>query len=91
MKKDNFLLGMLYGVLMPLPVYGIFWLIDLASKKIGIWNGLQPHENLYLLSIATNFLVVRLFIVKWKLQKTGRGILLVSILLVVAFFYLFYK
>ena len=77
--------------MLPFPVYGILWLIDTALKKAGVWNGLQPHENLYLLSIAINFLLVRFYMVKWKLQKTGRGMLLISILMVVAFFLLFYK
>ncbi|MBN2638554.1 MAG: hypothetical protein JXR65_05645 [Bacteroidales bacterium] len=91
MKKDHFLLGMLFGIVMPFPVYGILWLIDSSLKKAGIWNGLQPHENLYLLSIAINFLLVRFYLSKWNLRKTGLGMLLVSILLVMAFFLVFYK
>ncbi|MBN2614358.1 MAG: hypothetical protein JXR71_01575 [Bacteroidales bacterium] len=91
MKKDNFLLGLLTGLVLPFPVYGILWLIDTGLKKAGVWNGLQPHENLYLLSIALNFLLIRFFMVKWQMQKTGRGMLLISILMVVAFFLLFFK
>lgn len=91
MKKDNFLLGMLYGILLPFPVYGVLWLIDMALKGTGIWSGLRPPENLYLLSIAINFLLVRVLMVKWKIQKTGKGLLLVTILMVVAFFFIFYK
>ena len=91
MKQDNFITGLVFGLLLPVPMYGIFWGIDTLLKQTGIWGGLHPHENLYLLSIAINFLVVRFYLVKWKLPKTGKGMMLVSIVMVVAFFLLFFK
>jgi len=91
LKQDNFITGLVFGLLLPVPMYGVLWTIDTLMKKTGFWSGLHPHENLYLLSIALNFIAARFYLVKWKLPKTGKGMMLVSIVMVVAFFLLFYK
>ena len=90
-KKDNYFLGIAMALLLPLPVYGLLFGLDILMKSTGIWHGLQQPENIYLLSTAGNFLLLRLTLVKWKSPKTGKGVLLVTIALVLLFFYLFYK
>ena len=91
LKKDNFWLGLGMGLLMPLPLYGIFYGLDILLKSTGIWHGLQQPENLYLLSTVGNLLLIRLTFVNWGNQKTGKGVLLMTIVLVLAFFYLFFQ
>jgi len=90
-KKDNYLLGLAMGLLLPLPLYGIFWGIDILLKTTGLWHGLHQPENIYLLSIVGNLLLLRFTFVNWKSPKTGKGVLLITIALVLLFFYLFYK
>ncbi len=90
-KKDNFFLGLIMGLLLPLPVYGIFWGLDILMKSTGLWHGLQQPENIYLLSIVGNFLLIRLTLVNWKNQKAGKGVLLITIALILAFFFLYFK
>ncbi len=91
LKKDNFFLGLVMGLLLPLPVYGIFWGLDIFMKSTGLWHGLQQPENIYLLSTVGNFLLIRLTFVNWKNEKTGKGVLLMTIALVFVFFLLYFK
>ena len=91
LKKDNYFLGMAMALLLPLPVYGFLWAIDILMKSTGLWHGLQQPENIYLLSVVGNFLLVRLTFVKWRSPKTGKGVLLMTIALILAFFFLYFK
>ena len=91
LKKDNFFLGLVMGLLLPIPVYGLLYGLDILMKSIGIWHGLQQPENIYLLSIVGNFLLIRLTLVKWRSPKTGKGVLLITIALILTFFFLYFK
>ncbi len=91
LKKDNFFLGLLWGLLLPLPVYGLFYGLDILLKTTGLWHGLQQPENIYLLSIVGNLLLLRFAFVDWKSAKTGKGVLLMTMALVLAFFFLYFK
>jgi len=91
LKKNNYFLGMAIALLLPLPVYGFLWAIDILMKSTGLWHGLQQPENIYLLSIVGNFLLVRLTFVKWRNPKTGKGVLLMTIALILAFFLVYFK
>ncbi len=90
-RKDNFFLGLGMGLLLPLPVYGLFWGLDILMKSTGLWHGLQQPENIYLLSTVGNFLLLKLTFVKWKNSKTGKGVLLITIALILTFFFLYFK
>ncbi|UBM61483.1 hypothetical protein LA303_08630 [Candidatus Sulfidibacterium hydrothermale] len=90
-KKDNFFLGLLWGLLLPVPLYALFWGIYTLLVHFGVWQGLQQPENIYLLSLAGNILLFRFYFVKWNSYKTGKGVLLITIGLVLLFFYLFFK
>ncbi len=91
LKKDSYIVGIILGLLLPLPVYGLLFGLDILMKSTGLWHGLQQPENIYLLSIAANFLLIRLTIVKWKVTKTGKGVLLITIALILTFFFLYFK
>jgi hypothetical protein len=90
-KKDNFFLGLAYGLLLPVPVYALIYGLDLLLKLTGVWHGLSHPENLYLLSMAGNILFFRAAFVRWDKPKTGKGVLLMTIVLTLAFFYLFFQ
>ncbi len=90
-KKDNFFLGLGMGLLLPLPVYVLLLGLDFLMKSTGLWHGLQQPENIYLLSTVGNFFLLKKTFVKWKSPKTGKGLLLMTIALVLIFFFLFFK
>ncbi len=91
LKKDNFWLGLAMALLLPLPLYGLFFGLDIFMKSTGLWHGLKQPENIYLLSIIGNLLLLKLTFVKWENPKTGKGVLLMTIALALLFFYLFFK
>lgn len=89
-KKNNFLFGLGTGLLTPVPVYGFFRLIDFVLQRAGIWHGLHQPHNLLLLSLAGNLVLLRIYFINLKSEKTAKGILLMTIVYVVIFFVIFY-
>lgn len=89
-KKNNFIFGLALGILSPVPVYGVFWGIDLLLKTTGVWNGLAQPQNLFLLSLIGNLILMRIYFINMKYDKTAKGILLISFILGLTFFLIFY-
>jgi len=89
-KKNNFLFGVGTGILLPVPIYGIFWTIDLLLKQTGIWHGLHQPQNIFLLSLVGNIIMIRIYFLNLKSDKTAKGILLMTLVYVVTFFLIYY-
>jgi uncharacterized membrane-anchored protein len=89
-KKDNIFFGNLVGLLFPLCIYGIikginyFFLTDKES--------LQPikETTAQVVSIVFNVFVLRYYLLRAKLDKTGRGILAITFVLTAVFFWVNY-
>jgi hypothetical protein len=88
-KKDNWLLGIALGVLLPVIVYGIILLVlkQLGTTPTGNY-ALKPSTT-RLLALFSNFIVFRYYMVNLKYDRTGRGILLATIIYAGVFFYLY--
>lgn len=71
LKKDHFLYGVLLGVLVPVIIYSLLFLL---GKIVDIQIRNSTKE---LVSIFAALPLFRYFIVKLGADKTGRGILLV--------------
>lgn len=89
-KKNNLLFGLGTGALLPLPVYGIFWVLDQLMKSTGLWHGLHQPQNIYLLSLVGNLILLRIYLINLKSEKTGRGILLMTFVYAITFFVVYY-
>jgi hypothetical protein len=89
-KKNNFLFGLGLGALTPFPVLGFFWLLDLLMKSTGIWHGLHQPQNIYLLSIVGNLILLRIYFLNLKSDKTAKGIMLMTLIYVILFFVVYY-
>ncbi len=91
LKKDNYPVGLLLGLIVPVLLYGLLYLTDkLLFSTTGIH--LTPEDHyLYLLSIVLNIILFRYYFVSLKAEKTGKGILLVSIVYILIYFFLFFK
>ena len=84
LKKDSFLLGAILGIVMPMIVFGILYLLMTASPTA------PPHKQIakmLVLGIVPNGLVLRYYLVSLKADKTGRGIIFVTFLLAIAFIF----
>jgi hypothetical protein len=89
LKKDNMILGVGLGILLPVVVYAIIFFI------MSTWGAIDPTRGIYILkpstmqliSIFSNLFIFRYYMVNLKFDKTGRGILLVTFIFAGLFFY----
>lgn len=88
-KKDSMYFGLLLGFLIPLVLFGIFYSLNLI---FGVWvPGANKDESIIqistieLVSIAGNLLPFRYYMVKLKYDKTGRGMLVITMVYAVIF------
>ncbi len=90
LKKDNWILGIALGILLPLVVYGI---IFFAMHK---WGRIDSTLSLYFIKESTmqlagifaNMFIFRYYMVNLKYDKTGRGILMSTFLYAGVFVFL---
>jgi hypothetical protein len=86
LKKDNIAFGVLIGLVLPILIFGLLWFISLLIKAEGVWARPFQSENMMLLSVMLNLIPMRIYLVKYRFDKTGRGVLLITFLLVAAYF-----
>ena len=76
LKKDNFYLGFVAALVMFFAFYGILNLFTdfsyFSRDRDALW--------VYMLSIIPTLLLSRFMLVKWEMEKTGRGMMFVSLL-----------
>lgn len=91
-KKDSLALGMVLGLLLPGVLFGILYLIVLwLSERYAGGRQLISNSSMGLVSIFLNMFLMRIYLVKWKLDKTGRGILVVTFVLAILFILLLFE
>ena len=76
LKKDNFYLGCVAALVMFFAFYGILNLFTdfsyFSQDRDSLW--------VYMLSIIPTMLLSRFLLVKWGMEKTGRGMMFFSLL-----------
>jgi hypothetical protein len=93
-KKDSWVLGAVIGIMLPAATYGLTYLI---MSMIGADNTNSmttagkyfKDSNVMLISIFMNLLPFRYYMVNLKFDKTGKGLLITTIIYAGVFFYLF--
>ncbi len=91
LKKDKYVTGLLIGLVAPVVLYGLIYLLDLLLFSIFNTHLTAQYHYLYLLSIAVNIILFRYYFVSLKTEKTGKGILLITIAYILIYFFLYYK
>ncbi len=91
LKKDSFLTGFVLGLVLPLVFYGLVLLIDVILVQLVHVHLTKEHHYLYLLSVAINLIPVRYYFVALKTEKSGRGVLLVTGVYILTYFFMFYQ
>jgi hypothetical protein len=81
-KRDNIWLGIVMALVLPVIFY---FLIKLISGFFST-NPLT-ESTIQLLALAINLLPFRYYLIRLKADKTGRGILLVTFVLALVYFY----
>ncbi len=89
LNKDNWVLGMIIGILVPCVVYGLVLLIMMPYGHV---ENLvyQPRPKIpFLVAIFSNLFPFRYYMVNKKFDKTGRSILLITFGMAMLFFVVF--
>jgi len=87
-KKDSHVFGALIGLFLPVIT---FLVIYFASKLLVMVIDIDVSVYAFaikLLSIAMNLIPMRYYFVKLKMELTGRGILLVTFIYILVYFWL---
>lgn len=89
-KRDSYLLGIVMALLLPVVFYGVLHGIIVVLENIfaNMWAFKVKH--LVLLGIMLNLLPMRSYLVSYKYDKTGRGILAVTFIYMILFFVFFH-
>jgi len=85
-RKDNYLFGAMTGFLIPLALFGLILIINFVLIQIGIVDSYLDRKIHLLISMTGNLLPIRYYFVSLKLDKTGRGVLLITFILFMLFF-----
>ena len=86
LNKDHYIFGLGIGLVVPALLFGIILFMNYILVELGIaklYFDLQTH---ILVSFFGNLLPIRYYFVNLAYDKTGRGVLLVTFILVLAFF-----
>jgi len=85
-KRDNFWLGVGISAVLTFAVYFLIQLITIliAGDKGDIFRNSTDQ----LLAICVNLLPFRYYIVRLKADKTAKGIMLITFVLALAYFYM---
>ena len=80
--KDNFWLGLLAGA----ASFGLFYLLlsHINWAALGIFSQRAP----FLLAFIPGIILFRMMLVKWDLDKMGRGVLAVTVIGMLLVFFL---
>jgi hypothetical protein len=88
---DSFILGFVTGIISLIISYFSLRAIRLLFVEHYGNPYFFPAPRVELICMLINILFFRIMIVNLKKEKTGRGILFITVLLSVTFFYLFFK
>jgi len=89
LKKDSMILGVIMGLLLPLITYFILNRGIFLTKEIFDLDSIISNNKLMLISIFINLFTLRYYFVTLKYEKSGRGILLVTFIYIIAYFVFF--
>jgi|AntAceMinimDraft_17_1070374.scaffolds.fasta_scaffold04605_2 hypothetical protein len=89
LKKDSMILGVIMGLLLPLITYFILNKGIFLIKEIFDLDSFISNNKLMLISIFINLFTLRYYFVTLKYEKSGRGILLVTFIYIIAYFVFF--
>ena len=85
LHRDSLLFGIILGIGLPLILFGILYAVSTIFSPAGS-GYLIKLSTIILVSVLPNLFVLRYYLLKLNLDKTGRGILLVTFILAIGYF-----
>jgi len=86
LHSDRYSLGIILGLIIPVPACLIFIaIVSLIQKYLHVFERVR-QTDLLLLGLAVNLVVMRYYLVKLKLEKTGKALLVLTVVMIGLFF-----
>jgi hypothetical protein len=77
LKKDSLWLGMLIGLAGPLILFGIIYLVKIILGQLAL-------DKAMFVCVALNIVPIRYYFISAKMDRTGRGVLAMTVILIIA-------
>ena len=86
LKEDKFVLGLLIGLIIPVP-FALFFgaVLRLVQKSFNILGNVRDVDIL-LLGIGVNLLILRYYLINVRAENTAKGVLLLTVIMILSFF-----
>lgn len=85
LDNDEYSLGILLGLIIPVPAAFIFILI-LRLFQYNLHSFVNVRDmDMLLLGFAVNLIVMRYYLSKRKFEKTGKGLMVLTVVLIISF------
>lgn len=89
LKKDNFWFGVAIGILMPMLLFSLIYAIDAYISDLKMVRTVIKDSTKFMLAVFANLALFRLYMVSWKMDQTGKGLLAVTFLWAMLYLLLF--
>lgn len=77
---------MMLGLIVPVPLTFLFaGLLKIVQEIFGVIQSVE-QSKMILLAVASDLLVMRYYLLKKKYENTSKGVLLITLALVIAYF-----
>ena len=86
LKVNNLIIGILAGIIFAIATYGVIVYIKSSFSVLPFW--LSEPKTAYFLALVPDLVLFRIYMVNLKLDKTGKGFLLVAFAGIIAAFFL---
>jgi hypothetical protein len=85
LNNDKISLGIILGLIIPLPAGLLFLvLLRLVQSYLHVFTAVRDMD-IILLGIAVDLVVMRYYLVKRKFEKTGKSLLVLTVILILMF------
>lgn len=90
-KRDSQGFGVIIGLILPIIAFGLIYVFNTLIMNLFNLDMFMRMSTIKLLSIVVNVLPIRYYFLVLKYDLTGRGVLLVTFVYVVVYFWLVYQ
>ncbi len=91
LKKNSMVFGIILGLVIPVIAFGLFYGVNiLIAKFFTHGRSIFTLATLVVISIFVNVLAFRYYMLKLKMDLTGRGILLATFIYAAVYFFKFW-
>ena len=85
-NKNSLWVGIVIGIIMPLVLYGLMYLVLLIYGNYSGKEAMLNETMLQIIAPVANLFFIRYYFVTKKYDETGRGVLLVTFVFVISYF-----